>query len=88
MFHENPSPSSGPVKPSPKVTESAKSGSVMIARVVGILFVAGGFMLGIQGLDQPDSPLLSTALGLIVAGLVAQVYALIRSWYVHAHRNT
>jgi len=60
----------------------------MIARVVGILCVAGGFMLGIQGLDRPHSLLLPTALGLIVAGLVAQVYALVRSWYVHAHRNT
>lgn len=60
----------------------------MIARVVGMLCVAGGFMLGIQGLDRPDSPLLPTALGLLVAGLVAQVYALVRSWYVYAHRNT
>ena len=88
MSHENPNSSSDPVKASPEAIESAKSGSVMIARVVGILCVAGGFMLGIQGLDRPDSPLLSTALGLIVAGLVAQVYALIRSWYVDAHRNT
>ena len=69
------------------LAEPSKWESVMIARVVGILCVAGGFVLGIQGLDEPDSPLLSTALGLIVAGLVAQVFALLRSWYVYAQRK-
>ena len=59
----------------------------MIARIVGILCVAGGFILGIHGLDQPDSPMLPTALGMIVAGLVAQVFALVRSWYVYAHKS-
>jgi len=59
----------------------------MIARIVGILCVAGGFVLGIQGLDQPDSPLLPTALGLIVSGLAAQVFALARSWYLYSQRN-
>ena len=44
-------------------------------------------MLGIQGLDHPHSPMLPTALGLIVAGLVAQVFALIRSWYLYSQRN-
>lgn len=71
-----------------KKTDSNFSESVMIARVVGILCVAGGFVLGIQGLEEPDSPLLSTALGLIVAGVVAQVFALLRSWYVYAKRKT
>lgn len=59
----------------------------MIARVVGILCVAGGFMLGIQGLNQPDSPLLPTALALIVAGVIAQLFALVRSWYLWANRT-
>ena len=76
-----------PIKPSPEVPESHKSGSVMIARILGILCVAGGFILGIQGLDQPDSPLLPAALGMIVAGLVAQVFALARSWYLYSQRS-
>jgi len=70
-----------------EVPESHKSGSVMIARIVGILCVAGGFILGIQGLEQPDSPLLPTALGMIIAGLVAQIFALARSWYLYSQRN-
>jgi hypothetical protein len=49
--------------------------------------VAGGFILGIHGLDQPDSPMLSTALGMIVAGVVAQVFALTRSWYLYSQRK-
>lgn len=60
---------------------------IIIARVVGILCVAGGFVLGIQGLDQPGSRLLPTALGMIVAGLIAQVFALVRSWYLLSSRS-
>ena len=59
-----------------------KRGTVMIARVVGILCVAAGFILGIHGLDHPGSPMLPTALGMIVTGLVAQVFALVRACYV------
>ena len=55
-------------------------GTIIIARVVGILCVAGGFILGIQGLEQPDSSLLPTALGMIVAGVFAQIFALVRSF--------
>jgi len=76
-----------PIKPSPEVVKFPKSGSVMIARIVGILCVAGGFILGIQGLDNPDSLMLPTALGMIVAGLFAQVFALVRSWYVYSQRS-
>jgi len=75
-------------KSDPDLPESSKWGSVMIARVVGILCVAGGFILGLQGLDNPDSPLLPTALGMIIAGLFAQVFALVRSWYVYAQRKS
>ena len=80
-------PKPDPIKPSHEVLESPKSRSVMIARIVGILCVAGGFVLGIQGLDNPDSPMLPTALGMIVAGLFAQVFALVRSWYVYSQRS-
>ncbi len=83
----DPTQSSGPKKPASDFMETNKSRSVFIARVLGILFVAGGFILGIQGLDHPHSRLLPTALGLIVAGLVAQVFALIRSWYLYSQRD-
>jgi hypothetical protein len=87
MSTEPHEPPSDLKKTDQDLAEPSKWESVMIARVVGILCVAGGFVLGIQGLDEPDSPLLSTALGLIVAGLVAQVFALLRSWYVYAQRK-
>ena len=74
-------PSSSEKAP-PDSGSTGKRGSVMIARVVGILCVAGGFMLGIQGLDHPGSPMLSTALGMIVTGLVAQVFALVKACYL------
>ena len=88
MSIENPPPSSGPKKSSLEGQESHKSGSVMIARIVGILCVAGGFILGIEGLDQPNSTLLPTALGMIVAGVIAQVFALGRSWYLYSQRSS
>ena len=73
---------SSPGKVPPASGSIGKRPSVMIARVAGILFVAAGFMLGIQGLDHPDSLMLPTALGMIVAGLVAQVFALVKACYV------
>lgn len=87
MPTEYPQLSPDPVKPSHEVLKSPKSRSVMIARIVGILCVAGGFVLGIQGLGNPDSPMLPMALGMIVAGLFAQVFALVRSWYVYSQRS-
>jgi len=48
----------------------------IIARSVGIVAIAGGFILGMYGLDDPASPWLQTALGLLVTGLLAQGYAL------------
>ncbi len=51
---------------------------IWIARSVGIIAIASGFILGMHGLDEPDSFWLPTALGLILTGLVAQGYALIR----------
>ncbi len=77
----NPDPSSS----SP--SRLGRSSSVVIARVVGILCVAAGFVVGIQGLEQPDSRLLPTALGLIAAGVIAQLFALVRTWYLWANRT-
>ena len=53
--------------------------NIVIARVIGILAIAAGFLLGIEGLNQPDSIWLSVALSLIVTGLCAQVYAFYRT---------
>ena len=50
--------------------------NAMIARSFGILAVALGFVLGMYGLDDPTSPWLQTALGLLVTGMIAQGYAL------------
>lgn len=48
----------------------------VIARSVGIVAVALGFVIGMYGLDDPASPWLPTALGLLVTGLLAQGYGL------------
>lgn len=50
---------------------------IVIARSLGILCIAGGFIIGMQGLDHPDSLWMPTALGLIVTGLMAQIFALL-----------
>lgn len=50
--------------------------SATIARSVGVVAIALGFILGMQGLDQPESNWLQTAQGLIITGLLAQGYAL------------
>jgi hypothetical protein len=59
---------------------------IVIARAVGILCIAGGFVIGIQGLDHPRSLWMPVALGLIATGLSAQIYALVRS-LTYAARN-
>ena len=53
--------------------------NILIARVVGIIAIAAGFLLGIEGLNQPDSMWLPIALALIVTGLCAQMYAFYRT---------
>ena len=50
--------------------------SAAIARSVGVVAIALGFIVGMQGLDNPESGWLQTAQGLIVTGLLAQGYAL------------
>ncbi len=52
-------------------------GAAVIARSVGIVAIALGFVGGMYGLDHPESAWLRTSLGLIVTGLLAQGYALI-----------
>ena len=53
--------------------------NIVIARVIGMLAIAAGFLLGIEGLHRPDSIWLPIALTLIVTGLCAQVYAFYRT---------
>jgi hypothetical protein len=50
--------------------------SALIARSVGIVSIAAGFVVGMYGLEHPESMGLDTALGLIATGLLAQGYAL------------
>ena len=47
----------------------------MIARFVGIVAIALGFVVGIYGLEDTEAPWLQMALGLLVTGVMAQGYA-------------
>ena len=62
--------------------------SAIIARSVGIVAIALGFVLGMHGLDHPESHWLQTALGLLVTGMVAQGYALYCSIKHMRQRNS
>ena len=46
----------------------------VIARFTGKAFVAAGFVLGIYGLTEKQEAILQTALGLLVAGVLASAY--------------
>ena len=48
----------------------------MIARFVGIVAIALGFVVGIYGLEETGARWLQTALGLLATGMLAQGYAL------------
>jgi hypothetical protein len=48
----------------------------MIARFVGIVAIALGFVVGIYGLEDTGAQWLKTSLGLLVTGMLAQGYAL------------
>ena len=50
--------------------------NAMVARFVGILAIALGFILGMHALEEQESRWLQTALGLLVTGMLAQGYAL------------
>ena len=62
--------------------------NAIIARSVGIVAIALGFVLGMYGLDHPESHWLRTALGLLVTGMVAQGYALYYSVKLMQQRNS
>ena len=48
----------------------------MIARFVGIVAIAFGFVIGTYGLEETGARWLQTALGLLATGMLAQGYAL------------
>jgi hypothetical protein len=52
------------------------SSSGVIARFAGKAFVAFGFILGTYGLTEGNEAIKQTALGLLVAGVVASAYGL------------
>ncbi|MCA1957719.1 MAG: hypothetical protein LDL14_04220 [Nitrospira sp.] len=60
--------------PTPSRTDWRLRG--VVARSVGILSIALGFVVGMYGLDHPASPWVRTALALLVTGVVAQAYGL------------
>jgi len=47
----------------------------MIARFVGIVAIALGFVIGIHGLENTGARWLQTALGLLATGMLDQGYA-------------
>ena len=56
--------------------------SGVIARFVGKTFVAFGFILGIYGLTEGHETIKQTALGLLVAGVLAMAYGMVH-WVIH-----
>ncbi len=63
--------------------------NALIARAMGIVFIAVGFMSGIYGLEYPDTAWLRTALGLLVTGMMAQGYAMYCSIrWIRAQRDS
>jgi len=48
----------------------------MIARFIGIVAIALGFVVGIYALEDIGGPWMKTAMGLLVTGILAQGYAL------------
>jgi hypothetical protein len=62
--------------PSTQATPVNWRANALIARSVGIVAIALGFIIGMYGLDHPASHWLRTALGLLVTGMLAQGYAL------------
>ena len=48
----------------------------LIARSVGIVAIALGFVSGMYGLEHTETIWLRTALGLLVTGMLAQGYAM------------
>ncbi len=55
------------------MSEPVEYGGV-IARFTGKAFVALGFVLGIYGLTEGNETIKKTALGLLIAGILASAY--------------
>jgi hypothetical protein len=56
----------------------------MIARIMGKVFVALGFIVGIYGLTEAQPAVLQTGLGLLVGGILASAYGLFHPLHPHA----
>ena len=65
---------SDPVKP--PISSLLGPSSAVIARTVGIVCIALGFILGMESLQTSGSSWLRTSQALIVTGLIAQGYAM------------
>jgi len=63
--------------PEGKASRPRMPANILVARTVGILCIAAGFVAGMQGLEERESFWLPTALGLIVTGMLAQAYAFV-----------
>ena len=75
-----------PTSPPPSQTNWRLN--AIIARSVGIVAIALGFVIGMYGLDHPESHWLQTALGLLATGMIAQGYALYCSIKRIQHLNS
>jgi hypothetical protein len=62
--------------------------NAVVARTVGIVCIAAGFIIGMYGLDHPATHWLQTALGLLATGMLAQGYALYCSIKRMQHLNS
>jgi hypothetical protein len=76
------------MQPSTTVSPKNWRPSAVIARSVGVVAIALGFVLGMYGLDHPASHWLQTSLGLLVTGMLAQGYALYCSIKRIPHLNS
>jgi hypothetical protein len=52
--------------------------STVIPRFLAKIFLAAGFIAGIYGVTEPNDTALRSALGLIIAGVLAGAYGLVR----------
>ena len=62
--------------------------SGMVARAVGIVAIALGFILGMHGLDEQGAQWLQTALALLVTGMLAAglgVLGYVSAGWLHRH---
>ncbi len=62
--------------------------SAVIARTVGIICIALGFLLGMEAVQGSGESWMQTSLALIVTGLLAQGYAMYCTIQRARHRNS